>query len=121
MTPGFIADAVRVATDTYSADQVRVAIEGTRTLVRINAIELYPTCSPPSTPLLLVFDPAQPKPLPYVQPKQLLANGMTPKSTSIAVVGGESWLQFSFNIPWEERHGIVRFIAAARQRFAQNE
>jgi hypothetical protein len=30
-------------------------------------------------------------------------------------------MQFSFNIPWEEGISIIRFVAAARQRFAQNE
>lgn len=120
MTPQFIAEAVRLVTETYGADRVRVAKEGPRTLVRIQEVELYPTCKPASTPLLLVLDPAKPKPLPYVRPGQLLANGKPPKSTSVVAVGGDSWMQFSFNIPWAEQHGIVRFIAAARQRFAQN-
>ncbi len=121
MTPDFIAEAVAAVTNTYGADQVRVAVEGPRTLVRINDIELYETCRPRSTPVLLVLDPSQPKPAVHVQPGQALANGKAPRSTSVVAVGGESWMQFSFNIPWEVRHGIVRFLAAARQRFAQDE
>jgi len=121
MTPAFIADAVRVVTDTYGAEQVRTATDGACTLVRIAVVELYPGSNPPTTPMLLVLDPAQPKPAVYVQPGQLLANGKAPRSTSTVLVGGESWLQFSFNIPWAEQHGIRRFIAAARQRFAQDE
>lgn len=121
MTPAFITDAVSVVTDTYGAEQVRMAADGACTLVRIAVVELYPTSKPPTTPMLLVLDPAKPKPAVYVQPGQLLANGKVPKSTSTVLVGGESWLQFSFNIPWEEQHGIRRFIAAARQRFAQDD
>jgi hypothetical protein len=121
MTPTFIADAVRVVTETYGPDQVHVATNGAHTLVRIAVVELYSTSQPPTTPMLLVLDTAQPKPAVYVQPGQLLANGKVPKSTSNVLVGGESWLQFSFNIPWEEQHGIRRLIAAARQRFTQDE
>jgi hypothetical protein len=113
-----MADAV---TNTYGTDHVMVAVDGSRTLVRIDEIELYPTCAPPATAMLVVLDPDQPKPLVYVLPGQLLANGKVPKSTSVVMVGGESWMQFSFNVPWEEGHGIRRFIAAARQRFAQDE
>lgn len=121
MNGGFITVAVREVTAAYGADQVMVAQEGGRTLVRINAVELYPTCEPDSTPMMLVLDPGQPKPVAYVQVGQTLANGRNPRSTSVTVVGGDSWMQFSFNVPWEEGHGIVRFIAAARQRFAQND
>lgn len=121
MTPEFIATASRVIVDTFGAEQVRIAVEGGKTFARIAVVELYPGSRPPTTPMLVVFDPGQPKPQVYVQPDQLLANGKTPKSTSVALIGGESWLQFSFNIPWAEQHGIVRFLAAVRQRFAQND
>jgi len=116
-----IGDAVKVITEVYGSEQVRVANEGTRTLVRIAVVELYATSKPATTPMLLVFDPEQPKPSVYVQPGQLLANGKAPRSASTVLVGGESWMQFSFQIPWEEHHGIRRFIAAARQRFAQDD
>lgn len=101
--------------------EVHCAQDGSQTLVRISTVELYPTCRPPVTPMLLLFDSAQPKPVVYVQPDQLLANGRVPKNSSTVLVGGESWMQFSFNIPWTEGDNIMRFIAAARQRFAQNE
>ncbi len=120
MTQETIDSCIQILTTVYGED-VRVAREGQQTLARVRKVELYPSCQPSETPMLLVFDPAQPKPLPYVQPGQLLANGRSPRSTSIQLVGGESWLQFSFNIPWTEEDGIVRFIAAARQRFAQND
>ena len=121
MTPGFISGAAALLKSSYSDHQVRTAQDSARTLLRIAEVELYDGCRPRSTAMLLVLDPAQPKPQVYVQPGQLLANGKTPRSTSTVMIGGESWLQFSFNIPWEEKHGITRFIAAARQRFAQNE
>jgi hypothetical protein len=106
---------------TVYGEDVHHAKEGSRTLVRISAVELYPTCRPPVTPMLLVFDHDQSKPLVYVQPGQLLANGRSPKNSSPVLVGGEPWMQFSFNIPWIEGDSIVRFVAAARQRFTQNE
>ncbi len=99
----------------------RFAREGAQTLMRIDNIELYPTCRPPATRMLLLLDPSQPKPLVYAQPGQLLANGRVPKNSSTVLVAGESWMQFSFNIPWAEGDSIIRFIAAARQRFIQDE
>jgi hypothetical protein len=121
MSPEFIAKAVGTLVAAYGTDHVRVGNEGTRTLVRIHAVDLYDGCQPPTTPMMLVLDPSQPKPLPYVQTEQLLRNGKAPRSTSAVIVGGESWMQFSFNIPWEEPNGIMRFVAAARQRFAQDD
>ena len=120
MNEGTIRQAVRDLIERYG-DGVRQAREGSQTLVRINEVELYPTCRPAVTPMLLVFDSAQAKPLVYVQPDQLLANGRVPRNSSTVLVGGESWMQFSFNIPWAEGDSITRFIAAARQRFAQND
>ena len=121
MTPTFVEEAVQVLKGRYGDEQIRTAVDGGRTLVRVSEVDLYEGCVPRLTPMLLVLDPGQPKPQVYVQPGQLLANGKTPKSTSVVMVGGQSWLQFSFNIPWDEGNGIVRFVAAARQRFAQNE
>lgn len=120
MTTAFIESAISTLITTYGADHVRQAKEGERTLVRIDSLEMPPGCRPASSPFLLVFDPSQPKPLPYVQQGQLLANGNTPTSTSPVSVGGEPWMQFSFNIPWEESSGVIRFIAAACQRFSQD-
>lgn len=120
MTPEAITSAITTLEQSYGSEHVRVAREGARTLVRIDAVELYPTCKPAATPMLLALDSGGPKPLVYVAPGQLLVNGRPPKNSSVVQVGGEPWMQFSFNIPWEERHGILRFLAAARQRFAQD-
>jgi hypothetical protein len=120
MTPETIGQFVQTLAEVYG-EGLRVAHEGQQTLARISEVELYPTCQPSITQMLLVFDPAQPKPVPYVQPGQLLENGRSPRGTSVQLVGGESWLQFSFNVPWAEEDGIMRFLAAARQRFAQHD
>lgn len=120
MRPETIEQAIKDLVAVYR-DEVCSAKEHSQTLVRISTVELYPSCHPSVTPMLLVFDPAQPKPLVYVKPGQLLANGRVPKNSSTVLVGGESWMQFSFNIPWVEGDDIKRFIAAARQRFAQDE
>jgi hypothetical protein len=121
MSPDFINASVVKLTEVYGANCIRIAKDGARTLTRIESVELYEGCSPRATPLLLVFDPAQEKPLPFVSPGQKLANGKDPRSTSVQSVGGESWMGFSFNISWQEEHGIIRFLAAARQRFAQKD
>lgn len=115
-----IEQAIKDLVERYG-EGVRQAREGSQTLVRINEVELYPACRPAVTPMLLAFDSAQPKPLVYVQPGQLLANGRTPRNSSTVLVGGESWMQFSFNVPWAEGDSIMRFVAAARQRFAQDD
>ena len=115
-----IERAIRDLVSVYG-DEVRTSREAARTLVRINGLEMPPGCQPSITPMLLVLDPGQPKPLPYVQPGQLLANGRAPRSASTQMVGGESWMQFSFNIAWAEGDSIMRFVTAARQRFAHND
>src|SRR2546428_3535852 len=112
-----IDQAIRDLVSVYG-DGVTTARGGSRTVVRVSDVDLPPGCRPPTTPMLIVFDPDQPKPIPYIQLGQLLANGRAPRSTSTQIVGGESWIQFSFNIPWAEGQSIIRFVTAARQRFA---
>lgn len=120
MKAATIEKAIQDLVSVYG-DDVRTAREGSRTLARVAEVEMPPGCRPATTPMLLVLDAVAEKPAAYVQPGQLLSNGRTPRSTSAQIVGGESWMHFSFNIPWTEEAGIIRFIAAARQRFAQNE
>src|SRR5947209_17282191 len=98
-----IAELKRV----YGED-VRIAKDANRVLVRVASVDLYENCQPAATPMLFVLDPTQPKPLFYVQPGQLLTNGQPPKNSSSVLVGGETWMQFSFNIPWTESQPIVR-------------
>jgi hypothetical protein len=100
---------------------IKVGQDGHRRLVRIDDIELYQGCLPQQTTMLIVIDPAQPKPQVFVNPGQTLANGKLPKNNSNILIAGQTWMQFSFNIPWSEGDSIMRFVAAARQRFTQNE
>jgi hypothetical protein len=120
MTPQNIDRIVAELVAAYG-DSVSIADEEARRLVRITEVELYPTCQPAQTSFLLVLDPTQPKPQVFVKPGQLLANGRVPKNSSNLLIGGQTWMQFSFNIPWTENQDVIRFVAAARQRFSQNE
>jgi hypothetical protein len=99
----------------------KVGQDGHRRLVQIERVELYPDCRPPETTMLVVLDPGHPKPQVFVTPGQQLANGRLPKNNSNILIAGQTWMQFSFNIPWSDGDSIMRFIAAARQRFTQNE
>lgn len=99
----------------------RSGVDGQRRLVHIENVELYPGCRPVNTNMLIVLDSGHPKPQVFVTPGQLLANGHLPKNNSNILIAGQTWMQFSFNIPWTDGDNIMRFIAAARQRFAQNE
>ena len=87
MTPDFIAGAARELEGTYGTDGIRVAADGPRTLVRISEVELLRR-EPRAISMLLVLDPSQPKPVAYVRPGQLLANGADPRSTSLVMTGG---------------------------------
>jgi hypothetical protein len=100
---------------------IKVGQEGQRRLLQIEGVELYPGCQPPQTTMLVVLDPGHPKPQVFVTPGQHLANGRLPKNNSNILIAGQTWMQFSFNIPWSDGDNIMRFVAAARQRFAQNE
>ena len=99
----------------------KVGQDGVRRLVQIERVELYPGCQPVETTMLIVLDPGHPKPQVFVTPGQQLANGRIPKNNSNILIAGQTWMQFSFNIPWSDGDNIMRFIAAARQRFTQNE
>jgi hypothetical protein len=102
-------------------DQVRTATEGQRTMVVVGAVDLPGGCRPPTTEILLLLDPAQAKPLHYVRPGQTLSNGQLPKNTTTTTIGGESWMTFSWDFPYEEGAALSRFIAMIQQRFAKYE
>ena len=54
MSPDFIERAVSTLTATYGSDHVRVANEAGRTLVRIDALDLYEGCQPPTTAMMRI-------------------------------------------------------------------
>lgn len=102
-------------------EATQLGADGQRRLVRIENVELYSGCQPAQTTVLIVLDLGHPKPQVFVTPGQRLANGRLPKNNSNILIAGQTWMQFSFNIPWADGDNIMRFIAAARQRFAQDE
>jgi hypothetical protein len=118
--PETITAGVEELKATYGGS-VRVAIDGSRTLIRIENFDFPTGCHLPGTDLLLVLDPGQPKPQHYVRLGQTLANGNPPKNPSNTTVAGESWMSFSFNFPYTEGDSLCRFVAMIRQRFAKNE
>ena len=100
---------------------IKAGQDGQRRLVQIDDVELYPGCQPLQTTMLVVLDPGHPKPQVFVTPGQTLANGRLPKNNSNILIAGQTWMQFSFNIPWSPGDNVMRFLAAARQRFTQGE
>jgi len=114
-------DRISTQLSTAYGDSVKVGQDGQRRLIQLDKVELYSGCQPSHTAMLIVLDPGQPKPLVFVTPGQLLSNGRPPKNSSNILIAGQTWMQFSFNIPWLPGDNVMRFVAAARQRFAQNE
>jgi hypothetical protein len=114
-------DRVTAQLASVYGETIKVGHDGQRRLVQIECVELYPGCLPSQTTMLVVLDPGHPKPQVFVTPGQQLANGRLPKNNSNILIAGQTWMQFSFNIPWSDGDNIMRFIAAARQRFVQNE
>jgi hypothetical protein len=89
-------------------------------LIRISTAPLPKGCTPAETPVLLVIQ--SPKPLIYVKSGIKLPNGRDPRSNSIVQVEGESWMQFSYNFPYDESsHTLVQFVATALNRFKKDE
>lgn len=120
MNAATITAAVEELAAAYG-DRAHVARDGHRTLVRVDGITLPAGCRPGTTDLLVVLDPAAPKPQHFVRPGQTLANGRPPKNSSTAVVGGESWMTFSYNVPYREGESLLRFVAILQNRFGHHE
>lgn len=92
-----------------------------RRLVKIKEVELPRGCKPGTTPMMVVLQNGA-RPVVYAKPGITLANGAAPRSTSNVAVEGETWLQFSYNFPWDENsHTLVQFVASSVRRFALNE
>ncbi|HNG37237.1 MAG TPA: hypothetical protein PK068_11760 [Nitrosomonas sp.] len=102
-------------------DSVKVRKNGSATYVQIEPVRLPGGCNPAFTPALLVLS-GQPKPQIYVKPGLTVGNGISPRSTSVVNVEGESWLQFSFNLNWDQnQHTLLQFIEGSIRRFAKHE
>lgn len=102
-------------------ETVRVRKDGTTTYVYVEPVELPVGCKPAKTAVLLTLN-GQPKPLIYVKPGVTVGNGINPRSTSVMQIEGESWLQFSFNLNWDQnQHTLLQFIEGSLRRFAKHE
>src|SRR5262249_52753947 len=76
------------------------AREGTATLVRLPEVHFAEGCTPTSTGALVVLDVNQPKPQFYLNVIPQTRAGQPNVGT--AVVGGDNWSTFSFNLSWTE-------------------
>lgn len=115
-----ITTAVEELRAAYGED-VRVAQDGVRTLVGLDGIALPAGCQPATNDLMLLFEPGAAKPQHFVRPGQTLSNGKPPKNSSTVAIAGESWMTFSYNIPYRDGDSLARFVAALQVRFGRDE
>ena len=92
------------------------AREGTATFVRLPEVHFPEGCTPKSTGALVLLDVNQPKPQFYLNVIPHMRAGQPPFGT--AVVGGDNWSTFSFNLPWTEDMTGAQFVAGMLRRFA---
>jgi hypothetical protein len=92
------------------------AKDGGSTLVRLPEVHFPPSCQPASAAALVVIDPAKPKPDFYLRviPR---VRGVHPQHGN-ALVGGDNWCTFSYNLGWNEEHTGVQFVEGMLRRFA---
>jgi hypothetical protein len=92
------------------------AREGTATLVRLPEVHFPEGCTPKLTGALVVLDENQPKPQFYVNVIPQM-RGVQP-AFGTAVVAGDNWSTFSFNLAWTEDMTGAQFVAGMLRRFA---
>lgn len=85
-------------------------------LVRLPEVHFPPGCHPESASALVVFDPAKAKPDFYLKVIPSVRGAQPQHGT--AVVGGDTWFSFSFNLKWDENHTALQFIEGMLRRFA---
>ena len=93
------------------------AKEGTATLVRLPEVHFPDGCNPKSTGALVVLDVNQPKPAFFLNVIPHMRGGQQPP-VGTAVVGGDNWSTFSFNLAWTEEMTGTQFVAGMLRRFA---
>jgi hypothetical protein len=92
------------------------ARDGTLTLVRLPEVHFPAGCQPGSTEALVAFDPAKAKPDFYIKVIPSMRGAQPQHGT--AVVGGDNWCTFSYNLSWTEDHTAVQFVEGMLRRFA---
>lgn len=97
-------------------DGAATAKDGDATLVRLPKVNFPAGCEPASTTGLVAFDPSKGKPDFYV--KVIPAVRGTQPRHGNALVAGENWYTFSYNLRWTEEHTAVQFVEGMLRRFA---
>lgn len=92
------------------------AKDGTLTLVRLPEVYFPRGCQPTSTEALVAFDPAKAKPDFYLKVIPLIRGAQPQHGT--AVVGGDNWCTFSYNLRWTDDHTGMQFVEGMLRRFA---
>lgn len=91
------------------------AKDGGLTLVRLPEVHFPPGCQPTTAAAMVALDSAKPKPDFYVKVIPLI-RGVQPQHGT-AMVGGENWCSFSYNLRWNEEHTAVQFVEGMLRRF----
>jgi hypothetical protein len=92
------------------------AKDGTLTLVRLPEVHFLPGCQPASTEAMVVLDPAKAKPEFYIRVIPSVRGSQPQHGT--AIVGGDNWCTYSYNLRWTEDHTAVQFVEGMLRRFA---
>ncbi|MEK6283532.1 MAG: hypothetical protein AABN95_24520 [Acidobacteriota bacterium] len=92
------------------------AKDGGVTLVLLPEVHFPPGCEPASAAALVAFDPSKAKPDFYL--KVIPAVRGTQPQHGNALVAGENWYTFSYNLGWTEEHTADQFVGGMLRRFA---
>jgi hypothetical protein len=92
------------------------AKDGTLMLVRLQEVHFPPGCQPESTEALVALDPTKAKPDFYI--RVVPATRGTQPQYGTAVIGGDNWCTYSFNLRWTEDHTALQFVEGMLRRFA---
>ncbi len=113
-----IGKALRELRGFYAEVDTKQTSDG-NTLVRIRSLTTHTGCNPGTTDFLLVLSPQQEAPVArYVKHPVTLASGNTPNYSS-ALVDGETWYTFSYNIRWNPSDPLYLYVESAMTRFAK--
>ncbi len=118
MTPETIERTVLELKERYCG--ATVARDGRLTLVKLPEVHFPNGCQPPISEAMVGLDPSKAKPDLYLKVIPSVPNQGQP-SYGAAIVGGNSWCTFSFNLQWDEaKHTAVQFVEGMLRRFARH-
>lgn len=120
MTTDMLSAEIKELKATYGGLTTAAGDAG-QTLYRLSSARLPTGCNPPTTAVLVVLQDGQ-VPKIYVKPGIKTPNGTVPRSTSVVQIGGQEWLQFSYNIAGDpSTYTLAQLVEASMRRFAKNE